>query len=239
MTKPAPSASGLFQARKPKIAVDGRQLEAIADLPVQRKPRPPRDSLDYDPTPPSATRSFLEREITHIRKHGNTIWENAIGAGHMAKVFQAEGFDVIGSDLEDRGWPGVILKSFFEFDEAPAGICITNPPYGLTSARDGGCAWVKHSIELGIPYFALLLSNEWPAARLDKQRVNVMDAIFDHHPPSIEYLCCWKIDFRGQGQPAQRNSFFVWDANRPAPGPNVWLKSRLYLSEGGVQSPLI
>lgn len=215
----APSTKALFRAMKPK-AVVGDPL--FADLPDQVKPGH-RDPLDYDPTPPDATSAFLLREKAHIRAHGGLVWEPCAGGGHVASVLQVFGFEVEASDIVDRGWPGTRVESFFDVAEARAPIQITNPPYNQINSRDGHGRWLRHSLDLGQSYVALLLNADWAAARQ-----NGFDALFRDHPPSVEYLCCWKIDFRGGGSPPQRNSWFVWDRNRPAPGPDEWIRRRLY-----------
>jgi hypothetical protein len=192
-------------------------------LALQNRGPDERDPLDYDPTPPSATEALLAVEGAAIRAHGRRVWEPAVGAGHIARVLVGHGFDVIGNDVVDRGWPGVDLRDFFTIDQAPAPIHITNPPYNRINARDGGGGWLRHALGLGAGYVALLLNADWPAAR-----INGMDALLHDHPPSIEWLCCWKIDFRGGGSPPQRNSWFVWDTNRPPPRPGLWLRGRLF-----------
>ncbi len=217
----APSAKPLFRA----ISGAARTVPAQArlmELPAHAQPDT-RDPLDFDPTPPEATEALLAAEGAAIRAHGRTAWEPAVGAGHMARVLAGSGFEVIGSDIVDRGWPGTVLRSFYDWAEAPAPIQITNPPYGEVNARDGHGRWLRHALGLRPGYLALLLNADWAAAR-----INGFDALFRDHPPSVEWLCCWKIDFRGQGSPPQRNSWFVWDANRPAPGPDCWLRRRLY-----------
>jgi hypothetical protein len=212
----AASVKPLFQAIRSKPKGKGAALP-FGDLPVQNAPREGRDPLDYDPTPPDATAAFLAVEAAHMARHGNLVWENAVGGGHMARVITRAGFEVIGSDLVDRGWPGLQLCSFYDYSRAPAPIIVSNPPYCEITSRASG-RWMWHSLGLGVPYIAYLLSADWPAAR-----INSMDRLFAEHPPSID----WKIDFRGQGQAPQRNSFFVWDANRPAPGPDCWPRMRL------------
>ncbi len=226
------SAIPLFQATKKKAVQDPAQMRMVG-LHEHKKPREPRDPLDFDPTPPDATQAFLSAEAGYMRAHGNLIWENAVGAGHMAKVFRANGFDVVGTDLVDRGWAGVALKSFYDFDHPLAPINVTNPPFCEISSRASG-RWMWHTLSLGMPYIGLLLGSEWCAAR-----INTMDRLFQEHPPSIEYRCCWKIDFRGQGQAPQRNSFFVWDQNRPALGPNEWRCVRLFRDRDVRQGQLL
>ncbi|WP_066706931.1 hypothetical protein [Celeribacter ethanolicus] len=183
-----------------------------------------RDPLDFDPTPPSAIEAVLREEAEFIRAHGNVVWENAVGAGHCAKVLSAHGFEVLGSDVVDRGWGGDLeLRSFLDYAVPRSRVAFTNPPYNLINARDGHGWWLRHSFDLGLGYVGLLLNADWPAAR-----INGMDALLEEHPPSVEYLCCWKIDFRGGGAPPQRNSWFIWDENRPAPDGGGWLRKRLY-----------
>lgn len=216
----AASAKGLFLATKAKPAAG---VPLIADLPRQVALSPLRDPLDYDPTPPDATEAFLAVERDFILAHGRRVWETAVGAGHIACVLQRHGFEVIGNDVEDRGWPGLILSSFYDFHEPLAPIQFTNPPYCEVNARNGHGRWIRHALSLRPGYLALLLSADWPAAR-----INGFDALMHDYPPSLEYLCCWKIDFRGGGQAPQRNSWFVWDTNRPPLAPNTWPRTRLY-----------
>lgn len=219
MNKSAPSAKALFRATKPKVA-KGDPL--FADLPDQTKPHQ-RDPLDYDPTPPDATAAFLAREAEAMQHHGRDVWENAVGGGHMARELERWKFRVVGTDIVDRGWPGTQIKSFYDFGAAPAKIICSNPPYNQINARDGHGRWLRHSFDCGAKYVAYLLNSDWAAAR-----INGMDALFREHPPTVEYVCCWKIDFRGGGSPPQRNSWFVWDANRGSLGSDCWIRKRLY-----------
>lgn len=202
------SSKALFRATKPKpkVAAGQGQLAQWAEDP---KPAPlaTRDPLDFDPTPPDATRAALAVLADRMRRIGGPVWEPAVGDGRIAQVLQADGFDVIGSDIVDRGWPGTVVRSLYDWTEAPAPIVFTNPPYGEINARDGHGRWLRHLMGLQPRLVIMLLSADWPFARQ-----NGMDALHGAHPVSVEYRCCWKIDFRGAGSPPQRNSWFVWDA---------------------------
>jgi hypothetical protein len=208
----APSAKGLFRATKPKRQTHPAQV-IMGDLPVQRRPEPLRDELDFDPTPPDATAAFLSAEGERIRQIGGPVWEPAVGAGHMANELQRHGLQVVGSDIVDRGWPGTITRPFYDWNgdhlsmgRAPAEIIITNPPYNEINARDGHGRWLKHIEGLGVRYCAMLLNWDWIAAR-----INGMDELHRTFPVSRAYVCTWKIDFRGGGSPPQRNGWLVWD----------------------------
>jgi len=220
----APSAKPLFKAisgQAGAAADAGAPLFGVKPQAVEMG----RDPLDYDPTPPDATAAFLAVEGARLREIGGPIWEPAVGAGHMARVFEAAGFEVIGSDVVDRGWPGVERRSFYDYDRPPgwARIIVTNPPYCEVNARDGHGRWLKHIEALGVEYAALLLNWDWLAAR-----INGMDALHARFPVARAYLCCWKIDFRGLGAPPQRNGWLVWD--RAAQGETVL--RRLFREQG-------
>lgn len=60
-----------------------------------------RQSDDYYATEPKAAELLLEQEDFH-----HTIWECACGEGHLAKVFEQHGHEVIATDLIYRGYGG-------------------------------------------------------------------------------------------------------------------------------------
>lgn len=82
---------------------------------------------DYYATDPKAVEMLLELE-----QFAPVIWEPACGEGHISKVLQAHGHEVISTDLIYRGFgdpePLDFLKETLDgFD----GDIITNPPYSL------------------------------------------------------------------------------------------------------------
>ena len=196
------SAKALFRATRAKPA----RAATLMDLPAQRAPEAERRDLDFYPTgQPEAVRALLAADGGFIRACGS-VWEPAVGAGDMAREIAAAGLPVIGSDLIDRGHPGTLVRSFYEFDRSPAAAIITNPPYSEINARDGHGRWLRHTLDMpGWTYCALLLSWDWPAAR-----ANGLGALLDERPFSWCYLMRWKLDFTGEGSPPQRNAWFVW-----------------------------
>ena len=58
-----------------------------------------REEEDFYPTHPSITQMLLDRE-----KLEGTIWEPACGEGDMSEVLIKEGYDVLSTDLIDRGY---------------------------------------------------------------------------------------------------------------------------------------
>lgn len=84
-----------------------------------------RQVNDYYATEPKAAELLLEQEQFH-----HTIWECACGEGHLAKVFEKAGYDVIATDLIYRGYGDLEPLDFLnETLEDFEGDIITNPPY--------------------------------------------------------------------------------------------------------------
>ena len=82
-----------------------------------------REENDFYPTPAYVVDELLKRE-----KFEGNIWECACGEGDMSKVFIKNGFEVISTDLIDRGYGE--QKDFFKSNIIADNI-ITNPPYKM------------------------------------------------------------------------------------------------------------
>ena len=102
-----------------------------------------REQHDYYATDPKAVELLLELE-----QFAPVIWEPACGEGHISKVLQAHGYEVISTDLIYRGFGDPEPLDFLtETLEGFEGDIITNPPYSmglefvqkaLESVRPGG-----------------------------------------------------------------------------------------------------
>ena len=72
-----------------------------------------RKAFDYYATDPKAVEMLLELE-----QFSPVIWEPACGEGHISKVLQAHGYQVISTDLVYRGFgdpePLDFLKETFQ-----------------------------------------------------------------------------------------------------------------------------
>ena len=96
-----------------------------------------RKAFDYYATDPKAVEMLLELE-----QFAPVIWEPACGEGHISKVLQAHGYQVISTDLVYRGFgdpePLDFLKETLDGFE---GDIITNPPYST------GLEFVQRALE--------------------------------------------------------------------------------------------
>lgn len=83
-----------------------------------------RAPFEFYPTPPEATRALLS-----VESFNGSIWEPACGNGAISKVLIEAGYDVVSTDLIDRGY-GAGGHDFLKSDNPLARNIITNPPYG-------------------------------------------------------------------------------------------------------------
>lgn len=152
-----------------------------------------RESNDFYATDPKALELFLDKLNQDGIKFHNDIWECACGEGNLSKVLEKRRYNVISSDLIDRGY-GKILD-FFEinklvtFDEwgneerieiinGPfKGDILTNPPY--SKAKE----FVEHALDiLADGYYAVFfLKIQFLEGKSRKK-------LFEKYPPKYVYV---------------------------------------------------
>ena len=103
----------------------GNSRSAHATLGARNYAQNERETNDYYATEPKAVELLLKEEAFCHR-----IWEPACGEGHISEVLKKHGFDVLSSDLIDRGYGdgGVNFLSIPTHGDKECDI-ITNPPY--------------------------------------------------------------------------------------------------------------
>lgn len=200
MSKP-PSARGLFRATgKRSKPVHVRDLETGI---ITKAPALERERDEFYPTPPEPTRAFLKAEHARLLDF-DAIWEPAAGDGAMVREMRTLNLAVHASDLVDRG-AAAEIRSFYDFDAAPAPAIVTNPPFAECGWGNGKARWLYHALDnLGVEYMALLMNWSFPGA-------GGLRHFWTKHPPARVYLMRWKTDFTGQGAPPMLHGWFVWD----------------------------
>lgn len=154
---------------------------------------------DYYATEPKAVELLLEQE-----KFSHNVWECACGEGHIAEVLKQKGYNVISTDLVDRGY-GKGNVDFLECKplDAPTDI-ITNPPYKYAKE------FVKHALDISkngtkIAMFLKLTFLEGKARR----------ELFKNNPAKTVYVSSARLqcgkngDFSGTSMVAY--AWFVWE----------------------------
>jgi len=157
-----------------------------------------RVKSDFYPTPPEATQALLN--FLNIPKD-QIIWEPACGEGHMAEVFEGNGYEIITSDINSFGY-GVSGVDFLNTECKNCDWIITNPPFNL--AED----FIKQCVKFQKPFALLLKSQYWHS----KKR----HSLFTTTKPKYILPLTWRPDFlfkeRGKGSPLMDVLWCVWDA---------------------------
>lgn len=83
----------------------------------------PREKHDYYATEPKAT-----EWLCRLETFNKDIWECACGEGHITKVLKDNGYNVLSTDLIDRGY-GEVQNFLNPAIREWNGDIITNPPY--------------------------------------------------------------------------------------------------------------
>jgi hypothetical protein len=104
-----------------------------------------REKDDFNITPPAATEGLLE-----VEEFDGAIWECACGIGAISKVLEAQGHDVVSTDLVDRGYGEGRIDFLLEWQPRAPNI-VTNPPYKIFEP------FLKNALTLYSGKLALLL----------------------------------------------------------------------------------
>lgn len=97
------------------------------------------------------------------------IWECACGAGHLSKELEKYGYEVISTDLIDRGY-GEGNRDFFKEKELLAPCILTNPSYKIALET------IQHAIDLGAEEIWMFLKLTFLEGQKRKE-------FFDKYPP--------------------------------------------------------
>lgn len=163
-----------------------------------------RSENDYYATDPKAVEELLKRE-----QFSRNVWEPACGEGHISEVLKAHGYNVLSSDIIDRGYPGTQIANFLGHIKItypyPRDI-ITNPPYKYAKE------FVEQALKLSmnsakIAMFLKLTFLEGKARR----------ELFDKAPPKYIYVfsgrvkCAKNGEFDKTDSSAVAYAWFVWE----------------------------
>ena len=181
-----------------------------------------RAPFEFYPTPPEATRALLSVETFE-----GDIWEPACGDGAISRELQIAGYDVISTDLIDRGY-GTGGQNFLTSTMPLAKNIITNPPYGTHGLGD---AFVRkaliHCRKTGGSVAMLLnLRSLCNPDRTGKFTKTPPAAIY-----ALDELTCWP-----EGKPTSKNAqiakqqyyWAVWKPGHTGAPKFWWLSTRKF-----------
>src|SRR5262249_38083763 len=118
------------------------------------------------------------------------------GSGKLVATLACLGIKAIGTD-----------EDFFSFTAPPAGgsHLITNPPYCENRRGEEAERFIEHALELGVPYVAMLLRNDFDSA-IGRQRLFRDNPMFAGKVVLLNRIK-W---FVGPSSPSDNHSWFLW-----------------------------
>lgn len=158
-----------------------------------------RQKDDFYPTPPIATRKLLA-----VEKFDGPIWECACGDGAISKVLADHGYEVISSDLVDRGYGESRVDFMMEWTARAPNI-VTNPPFKF--ARE----FVDKALGLTTGKVAILARLAWLEGKSRK-------SLFQTTPLSRVWVFSERVPMLRNGDEMMKGgggmiafAWYVWD----------------------------
>lgn len=168
------------------------------------------DGADFYKTPEWATKALL-----HYETFSGLIHEPCCGDGAIAEVLRSDGYEVLATDLYDRGY-GEGGQDFLQSNIKSSSV-VTNPPYAIASdiitkalelADDKVCMLLRTAFLEGSGRYKNLFSVNPPA------RVRVFSERVSMYPAGQE---------RGSGG-TTCFSWFVWARDHIGPTELHWIE---------------
>jgi hypothetical protein len=154
-----------------------------------------REPDDFYQTPAECTVALIAAEGDRLPRRA---WDPCCGTGDIAVVLEANGLEVVSTDLVDRGY-GKGGVDFLTLDIPLATAIVTNPPFKHAEAM------IRHAAKLGIDYVAFLHQPHWLNTQ-DRGRM-----VKEVWCPARAYHLLWRPDFKGQERPVQPMNSWVFD----------------------------
>ena len=164
---------------------------------------------DYYATDPQALELLLEWEYFSRR-----IWEPACGEGHLSKVLEKHEYQVVSSDLVDRGY-GRGGIDFLNCSAPWDGDIITNPPYKYAKE------FVEKALELVTPgrRVAMFLKLTFLEGQGRRE-------LFKNNPPQIVYVSSARLNCGKNGvftgTSAVAYCWVIWQKGHTGPTQIKW-----------------
>jgi hypothetical protein len=198
-----PIAEGAVSAAAPASAVGRSYARSVI-------PSEDREKDDFYPTPEPATRALLNAE-----RFTRQVWEPACGDGAISRVLEAAGYEVVSTDLTERGC-GTSRVDFLMERRLLAPNIVTNPPFKLAEQ------FVRHALDLGAEKVAMMLRLAWLEGSQRK-------ALFESTPLARVHVASRRLnmarggtDNGGGGGSMIAFAWFVWDRSHSTAPELSW-----------------
>lgn len=174
-------------------------------------PSEDREKDDFYPTPEAGTRALLA-----VEQFDGPIWEPACGEGDMSRVLQAAGYEVISTDLVDRGF-GEVRHDFLMEWRPRAPNIVTNPPFKMCEE------FVRKALALTTGKVAILARLAWLEGKRRRD-------LFEQTPLARVWIFAGRLSMSrgsitnatGQGGMIAF-AWFVWEHGHEGPPTLGWV----------------
>ena len=183
----------------------GNKKTTFAQLGASNHSDSEREVNDFYATDPESLKIFLDKikEDRTVCLHNN-IWECACGQGHLSEVLKERGYNVLSTDLVDRGY-GTSGKDFLKIDGLYTLDILTNPPYKYAEE------FVWHSLDiLDEGYYCIMF------LKIQFLEGKARRELFKQYPPKYVYVnserqtCYINGDMSEKKSSASCYCWFVW-----------------------------
>lgn len=160
-----------------------------------------RHSEDYYATDPTAIDTLVK--VYDLPKQ---IWECACGEGHLAKRLTELGYDVVATDLVDRGYGIGGVDFLCEMDNRGCDCILTNPPFRYSTE------FIIHALDI-LPSGGVLAMFLRTLCLEGQQRY---EKIYRHNPPKYVFQFVRRIKCAKNGEfdgvaGVQAYGWFIWE----------------------------
>lgn len=172
-----------------------------------------REKLDFYATDKRAVEELLKRE-----KFKSPLYEPACGKGHIGKILEKNGYDVIATDICYRGYGKEEEIDFFTIKGNKLDI-VTNPPYFCASE------FLRHSLE--ISENGVKIAMLFRLAFLEGQS---RYELFKKYPPKKVYVFSKRLNCAKNGEFDKYKSrgisfaWFIWEVGYLGETVLKWIK---------------
>lgn len=189
----------------------GNSKTTFAQLGASNHSEGEREVNDFYATDPNSLEIFLKAlERDNFKLHNN-IWECACGQGHLSKVLESKGYNVLSTDLINRGY-GIVddstdfINGKYYTHTKYDGDILTNPPY----------KYAKEFVETALNkisygnYVIMFLKIQFLEGKERRK-------LFDEYPPKYVYVnsarqtCYINGDMSKKMSSASCYCWFIWE----------------------------
>lgn len=168
-----------------------------------------RELNDFYPTPPEGTEALLQ-----VETFDGPIWEPACGNGAISEVLKTHGYEVISTDLVDRGYGETGIDFLMEYKPLAPNI-ITNPPYKL--ARP----FIEKSLSLTTGKVAMLCRLAFLEGASRKE-------FFEQSPLARVWVFSKRLSIYRRGEEMKSGgmvafAWYVWERHHEGPPVLGWI----------------